>query len=734
MLSSDAFQRALNQDASAISKSHQPPREASPAETPLTRTRSVHSDLARPDLPNPLNQANDIQTITNAESGVSNVKPSAADSKEREIVRLQHLLADLRTAHKAKEVVLRSTRTELKDARDTLTTTFSEYCSLRDEMRMIKQKITTEHQAIVYRKDIELFALRKGIEQKDRYIKDHDAKLDEVYHQQRATVELKNAQLKMLKERLAAVDRQRSPRFSHEHKQSEEGDHALEVRMLRIRKGRASKSVESLEATRSEPDNEKDATIVSLREQLAVAKKTAGEVVNQQAELQRAWDVVKKSQASLKAERELHAQTKEQLQELTVKLEEGEQQQSRPNSIGRLPTIEEDKDELEAIFDTTQEDNLRLYAEIEALEKRLRDANARMFAAEQIAEQLRVQAQQEKPISDDSESARPSVVHHVHFQRLETQLKENRDALAVKEHEVGLLKKTLSDKIDVMANLHAELNAAITFHTQDQDEIERLKNIITELQTTKQQLMHDHERLAIQRTRLRISSADRNSARNSARSSGATLTQEQSPQLTGPSGEAEPIEALPAMPAPLVDERMGSTMQETKKHTRSQSSPTLLSNEMPPMELRGLKRRSWGVRAYVKKMVGKDSQSEKASGPAQGTDTMEGVVRGSAALATKDRNALLRPSTAAPAKLVTPDPFITSATSVPVPQNVRPGNKRRHTPRYYASPLEDQKAEAKEGERPRTAAGDMKSKDDTARPSSRKSWGATNKLKRRSMF
>jgi hypothetical protein len=345
------------------------------------------------------------------------------DSKE-DIVRLQGALTDLKTANKAKEVLLHRTREELKNARETLNQTFAEYCSLRDEMKTIKQTMARDHQAIVYRKDIELFALRKGNEQKEKYIKDHDAKLDEVFQQQKATVELKDAQLKMLKERVAFLDRQASSQFGHDQEESADGDHALQVRLLRVKKPAKrtedSQSVPSDSTTAA--DEDKGATIASLREQLAVAEKAADEVVNQQAELSRAWDVVKKIQTALKEERKLHAQTREQLQEVSVRLEE--EQDSRATSVGRLPTIEEDKDELEAMFDTAQEDNLRLYSELEALEKRLRDANIRMFTAEHEVVALREQVQLEQTISNDLETARPSVVHRVHFQRMEGQLKE----------------------------------------------------------------------------------------------------------------------------------------------------------------------------------------------------------------------------------------------------------------------------------------------------------------------
>jgi hypothetical protein len=423
MVSFDMFQRALDRDANTrgTGESEDDHQALSAGETLMTRTQSVRPILDDSDHSTQPNPGNDARTRANTDSRGSVLKPILADSRV-EIVRLQGALTDLKTANKAKEVLLRRTREELKNARETLNQTFAEYCSLRDEMKNIKQTMARDHQAIVYRKDIELFALRKGNEQKEKYIKDHDTKLDEVYQQQKATVELKDAQLKMLKERLAFLDRQASPKFGHDEEEGADGDHALQVRLLRVKKpAKRMEGTQPVPSESSTTNEEKDVIIANLRDQLAVAKKAADEVINQQAELSRAWDVVKKIQAVLKEERELHTQTREQLQEISVRLEE--EQQNNRNSSSRLPTIEEDKDELEAMFDTAQEDNLRLHAELEALEKRLRDANTRMFTAEHEAVALREQIQLEQTISNDLETARPSV-HRVHFQRMEGQLKE----------------------------------------------------------------------------------------------------------------------------------------------------------------------------------------------------------------------------------------------------------------------------------------------------------------------
>ncbi|KAH7089430.1 hypothetical protein FB567DRAFT_301072 [Paraphoma chrysanthemicola] len=734
MVAFDVFSRALDRDASDASESDTRPQPSSPAETILTRARSANNSLAESGPQASTNLAKGSQAYANTESGGPASTPNTTDSKERDVVRLQHSVADLKTANQAKEILLRSTRDELKNARDTLNTTFAEYCSLRDEMKSIRQNMARDHQAIVYRKDIELFALRKGNEQKEKYIMEHDAKLEEVFQQQKATVELKDAQLKMLKERLAFLENQSSPKFGEDKSENVEGDHALEVRLLKIKKGKAARLSAEQKSTDSEPlnaDEEKDATIESLREQLTIAKKAAAEVVSQQGELQRAWDIAKKMQAALRQERELHTQTKEQLQEMAVKVQEG-QNQAPANDTGRLPTIEEDKHELEAMFDTAQQDNLRLYAEIEALEKRLREANARMFKSEQETESLRQQIELEKTINSDLEAARPSVVHRVHFQRMEGQLKESRDVLASKNQEIDLLKKTIAGKDDYVNDLKAEVDAAVNFHTQDQDEIERLKQSVSELQSTKEQLMRDHERLASQRARQRGTTADRASAR----SSGATLIQESSPSLTRPSEEIAPIEALPPMPIAAEPEGRNDSIQMTpKRHMRTGSIPArlnLISNDAPPSELRGLKRRSLGIKDMMKRMVKKDTKPDTItpSTPADNTDSPV-IATGKAALSTKDRNAILRPNTAAPSTKTSRQPSVQSPRSIDVFDAVQSPMERRHTPRYYAQ----DSTKENEPERPITSAGVLKAgEDEMNRPASRKSWGATNKLKRRSLY
>jgi hypothetical protein len=217
--------------------------------------------------------------------------------------------------------------------------------------------------------------------------------------------------------------------------------------------------------------------------------------------------------------------------------------------------------------------------------------------------------------------------------------------------------------------------------------------------------MRDHERLAVQRTRLRLASTERTSAR----SSGTTLIQEISPPSTRPSDEPTLVEALPEMPLIAEASRNNSIQETPKRHIRSESTPnhwSLMSNDVPPPELRGFRRRSLGLKDFMKKMVKKDAKTDSTleSVPTEAQPTR-------AALTTKDKNATLRPSTAAP-KIVSEDPFTDS--SMPLPPAVRPENVRIHSPRYYAA------QDANADERPQTATDEMK-----ASKGSRLSWGAT---------
>lgn len=606
MVSFDVFQQALSGNATVDDESqHHNDAPLSVVETLLEQTHTLLTESQIVDLPR--------RSLSQSQKGAPTSIIGPHDSNHREIVRLQWSLTDLQTAIKAKDVELGIARQELLNAKDALTRSFSDISTLQNDMKTMKQTLAKDHQAIVYRKDIELFALRKGNEQKERYMQEKDTQFSETFKQQRATLELKEAQLNVLKERLAAMERQASPRFSHEAKfePNGNGDHAMEVRLLRVKKGRR-----SLSGT-SSSEQDKDAIIEQLKRELSAATKSADDVVNQQAELQRAWDISKKIQQALKEERERHDQTKVFLQEASAELEEAEQNRRRSRSDpspGRLPTIEEnDQTELEAMFDTAQQDNLRLHMEVDALDKRVRDANARMFLADQEIEALREQLRLEHAINEDMETARPSVVHRVHFQRMEGQLKESRDDLVKKETELQNLRLTLAGKDRQIEALRADVQTAVKKSESASYEIENLRQSVADLEAARERLLQNHERLAAQRPTQRVSSAEFTSARES----GATLVNEHSPpsRLTSPD-DVPPVPTAPMLGSPVL----GSVQRRdsSRGHRRNQSDSqrhSLVSNASVA-DMRNAKRRSGlGLRDMVKRMVKKDTSIDSVRSP-----------------------------------------------------------------------------------------------------------------------
>ncbi|KZM26665.1 hypothetical protein ST47_g2156 [Ascochyta rabiei] len=599
MVSFDVFQRALDGDATRTSESQYHSSAPSLAvETPLEQTHALLTESQIVNLPR--------RSLSGSQKGIPTSMRGSHDFKDREIVRLQWSLTDLQTANKAKDLELCVARQELLNAKDALTKSLTDISALRDDMKTMNQTLGKDHQAIVYRKDIELFALRKGNEQRERHMQEKDAQLNETLRQQHATLELKEAQLNVLKERLSLMERQASPRFGHDaqFEESNNGDHALEVRLLRVKRGRRSLSG---------AEEEKDAIIEQLRCELAAATKSAEDVVNQQAELQRAWEISKKIQNALKEERERHDQTKAFLEEASAELEDVQsgRKRSRSDPSGRLPTIEEnDQNELEAMFDTAQQDNLRLHMELEALDKRVRDANARVFAADHEIEALREQVRLEHAINEDMETARPSVVHRVHFQRMEGQLKESKDNLAKKEVEVQEMRATLVEKDCQLETLRKDLQNAIKSSDSVRSEVERLKQSVADLEAARERLVQDHERLAAPRSRHRVPSAEFNSARTS----GATLTNEQSPppRLARASDDVPPVPTAPMLGSPTLGS--APDRDTSRRHIRKQSDTqrhSVTTNAALPVEVRQAKRKSGlGLRDMVKRIVKKDNSIE----------------------------------------------------------------------------------------------------------------------------
>lgn len=628
--------------------------------------------------------------------------------KDREILRLQRNLTEAKTTNRARESQLRVAKEGLKNAREALNETFAEYTNVREELSTVKHVLGRDHQAVLYRKDIELFALRKMNEQREKSLTERDAKLMEMECQHKAVVELKDEQTKRLKDRLAVLELQCASR-----QDTEDGAQALEVRLLKVRKGRKSLEIE----------DDKDALISQLQEHLAAAKKSVEAVVNQQAELQRAWDITKKIQDALKDERDRHAQTREQLQGALIKLsEESKQEQSPTNSIGRLPTIEEDehdRSELEAMFETAQEDNIQLKTHVGLMEKRLRDANAKLFSAAQEAEALREQIRFEQNRKAEIENARPSVVHHVHLQHMEEQVRALQDILEGKDEEIKRHRKSLVDIDRYVGRLRREIEAAIGFHTEDQDEIERLKETISELQSTKRQLMVDHEQRASSRVRPRTASAKQTSAQTD----GAPFIQKPISQLTesGNASKSAPTEVLPPVlisseqSASVCTGRRGSASREGASQSKS------TADDEPTVDLREertSRRTSLGLRDMMRRIARKD-QDDLASANADTAEECkikkldrsgDRVVSNPAESRAASRPGTADASTTAEAKKSVGRKAVPTITSVP--HKTHPSNPRRTSMRYYTT------TPSEADERPQTAASKAPS------VSKRRSWGA----------
>ena len=649
MVSFVAFQRSVG---SAYAERDKTP----PAiETLLSQT---HSIIAKSNIVVPLlDMMDDTQSMTDRISGDGVVGGSSVD----EVSKLQRLLTEAKTLEKVKEIELKRVQNDLSNARDTLNETFAEYSNLRDEMKTVKHTIGRDQQAIIYRKDIELFALRKGNEQKENQIKDKESKLEDVHQKYKAALELKDAQLHNLKERIAFLEQHGTREMSDEVKIEREGDgdhQAIQVKLLRVR-GR-----NSLETERSSED--KDAEIARLKEDLASAAQSCEALAHKQDELRRAWDATYEVQNSLNEEQRIHAKTREQLQEVAIRLEEEMRKGSQKNSPSRLPTIEEqDKRELETMFNTAQQDNLRLYSELDALDRRLREANARIFESDQEVETLREQLRLEKAINEDMETARPSLVHRVHFQRMEGQLKEARDDLESKNDEITRLKMDAATKDAKVKELEQAKDEALLSVSQLQEEGNNFRKTIKDLESTKEQLMLDHERLAQHRSRQRTTSAEHTSAR----SSGATLITDPIIQVITKSDEP-----LPPRPVTLVEDSSVQATPQSKSKAET-SRVSMISNNIPPPELRGNRKKRLSLKGFMRKITDRDSgaESTKAS---KVKETPKEQPRPKTALAPKDKNALIRPQTAA----------------VPITKAEKPMRPQTAAPATTAAPAKENKA------------------------------------------
>jgi hypothetical protein len=589
---------------------------------------------------------------------------AVSNHKDAEIQRLRKSLAETQASEKNRDVELKRVRADLCHTQEKLDETVAENSDLRNQTKAIKQTIGRDHQAIVYRKDIELFALRKGNEQKENSIRERDSRLAEARQHHRDALAFKDAQIQNLEERFAILAQRTPPDSPDTNGEThidvgDESQPAVQVKLLRV-KGRSSQEHDRVLEY-------KEMQIAQLKADLASISRGSATLERVQDELRRAWSATYEMQTALTTERERHAQTQHKLEEIAKRLDD-ELCKGLNDSPARLPTIDEsDKQELEAMFNATQEDNFRLYTKHEALDKRLREANARAFAAEQEREALQEQLRLEKAINEDMETARPNIVHRVHFQRMEGQLKESHNELEKKKAEIVRMKNTVAAKDGEITNLKKEKADASKALARLEQELEKVNASVAQLEATKQQLMLDHERLARQRARHRTSSA---AEYTSARCSGATLVTDSivpptaepaiSPVLESdipppPTAHSIPERQRPVTPAPTEPFLLGGndSIQNTPERVMRLPKATperadrnhfsMISADLPPPELRTTKRRTLNFKSFLRKIVRKD-------GGHSDSDKEKEKERERATLATRDGHANARPRTSAAAE------------------------------------------------------------------------------------
>ncbi len=656
------------------------------------------------------------ESVSSLQLGQIGTKLTATDHKDKEIVRLQTTITELKTTLRAGEVQLRIVKEELESARSALNATYSEYSKLRKEIQIAKQKVGSDYQNTLYRKDIEMFALRKANEQKDNQIQEFIAKVQEIQRQQRIITESKDAQLRVLANRLTFKDQQSKP----ESESLDTSDQAVEVRLLKVTNNRNSSELKR---------ENKDATIAKLKEQLAMANRASQVVVNQQAELQRAWDFANDVQNALRGERQRHSQTSEQLQELTVKMAEQENQRSSQISLdSRLPTINEDghdQTELEAMFDAAQKENLRLHAEVEQLGKQLRDVTNKLFSVEQDNHALRDQVRFGNGMGDDVQIDPIIGEHRARFYRLESQLKETEEAVVNKTATIEQLEKKIAQKDDYIKDLKEEVDAAIQFHTQDQDEIESLRQIVAKLEAAKEQLLLDHERLASHRSR----QSDLTTDGANQRLSGATFTVDASSQCGSDSNETNQVEVPPPMPVLVEATSREDARPTSKQHVKSGSTSNrqtviLADAERSDgvVEEKATRRMSMRLKGMMRKIGKKNTAALDEQATIKRTASEKKGEKGSARVKSlvipknNDDIAIL-PETTSPThvaiQMVT-EQSVQSPFSPSVSQSIRPQSARPRTTRYYSTQDVDEKKP-----RPKSYAAS-----ETTRPALTRTWSS----------
>lgn len=345
------------------------------------------------------------------------------------------------------------------------------------------------HHIAQHQKEKELASLKQAVQQKGTLIAAEQAKLMEIRRQHQTDIQGKTMLLQELKNRLGTLESQRIESRSSAEQSLEEHHTAVMVKFRRINStsgatdrssaGKKEDVAENTDLKASNSGNDISETLAKL-----------------QAELRRYRDMLFQAQESLLEERVRHEQTQNALSDVTKKLEMAMQGVTFP---GRLPPIEEhDRMELEAMFNSAQQENVRLHTELDAANAKIELANSHITANEEEIQKLGDQLLLEKQVMADMQTARPSVVHRVHYQRMEGLLQESQVLVSTKDDEIRSLKEVIASKDKQIVTLQKGNDAAKeVLETENQ----RLKSTISELEATKQQLMADHERLAKFRAR-----------------------------------------------------------------------------------------------------------------------------------------------------------------------------------------------------------------------------------------
>lgn len=543
----------------------------------------------------------------------------------------------------------------LRLSRSSLNDPSAENAHLREELKSIKKIIGRDHQGALYKRELDLFESKKSYELKKKFVDERETALDNIYRQYREALEQKDAHIRALEHRIASSThtQTRLPENVALRDSTDEHQAAVQVKLLHI-KGRKSQE--------QDRDEEKDVEIAKLKEDIAALQSGSENYTRLQEELRRAWDAAHETENMLNQERRNHKHTINKLQETTVRLEE-EIRKSQKSSPARLPTIQEsDKQELESMFNAAQQDNLRLYTELETVEKRLRDTNQRLLTVQQELEAVKEQLRLEKAINADMENAGPSAfkVHRLRQYTIQGQLKEANEALKLREEEIQQLKATVISKENQVAKLKTVMDADKHARTVLEAELDRVKKAVVELEATKEQLMLDHERLARHRSR-NIKEIEKD--HESARFSGATLFTDPNNPPTTTAARPEPEPPLPVRPDFPGDTSTHASTDTPAQASTPEPAPRAISEQrkasegpnradtistLVPASEKQTRRKSLTLKGIMRKMAGKDAK-EGGKSDRNASDKHISHPRAPLALAPKDKNAPIRPQTSATA-------------------------------------------------------------------------------------